>query len=82
MGFSRHRLSNPNPRCPAVPDHGRNWAKEYSGLISYPLTPVALPHAFTLISPYTKSPLAGREHPLPFGGCGPASSHQEVVAQV
>ena len=82
MDFSRHRLSSPNPASPAVPDHGRNWGKEHSGLISYPLMPVASPHAFTLISQHTRSPLAGREHRLPFGGSGAASSHQEVVAQV
>ena len=82
MGFSRHRLSNPNPPCPAVPDYARNWAKEHSGLISYPPMPVALPQAVTFISPNITFPLAGREHPSPLGGSGAASSHQEVVARV
>jgi hypothetical protein len=82
MGFSRHRLSNPNPPCPAQPDHGRIWGKEHSGLISYPLTPVAHPQAAILISQFTTFPLAGREHPSLLGSSGAASSHQEVVAQV
>ena len=82
MDFSRHRLSNPNPRRPAVPDNVRNWAKEYSGLSPYPQTFVALPQAAPFSSQHTKFPLAGRELPMPFGSSGAASSHQEVVAQV
>jgi len=83
MDFSRHRLSNPNPYRPAVPDTVRNWAKEYSGLTSYPPRPIARPpQAATFTFQHTTSPLAGREHPMSPGGSGAASPHQEVVAPV
>ena len=81
MDFSRHRFSDPSPRCPVVPDIVRNWAKETSGLNPSCFRLVALPQA---VIPHSSTmfPLARREPPIRFGACGAASSHQEVVAQV
>jgi hypothetical protein len=81
MDFSRHRLSQPNPRRPVVPDIVRNWAKETSGLTPstfklFAHTQAATPHSSTMC------PLARREPPIRFGACGAAPSQQEVVAQV
>jgi len=81
MDFSRHRLSDPYPRCPVVPDIVRNWAKETSGLIPSTYRLVALPQVVTPLS-NTMFPLARREPPICLEACGAASSHQEVVAQV
>ena len=79
MDSSRHRLSNPNPRCPVAPDSVKDWAKETSGLNPSTFRLVALPQAVDPLSK-TMFPLARREAPIRFGCCGAASSHQEVVA--
>jgi hypothetical protein len=80
MDFSRHRLSDPSPQCPVVPDIVRIWAKE-TGL--NPSNPwfVALPQVATPTSS-TMYPLARRERLSVFGSFGAASPHQEVVAPV
>ena len=78
MDSSRHRLSNPNPPCPVVPDNVSDWAKESSGQNPSTLR-LALPQAVDPLS-NTMFPLARREAPIRFGCCGAASSHQEVVA--
>ena len=81
MDFSRHRLSDPYPWCPVVPDIVRNWATENPGLDPSTLRPVALPQAFVPLS-NTMFPLARREPPRRLGSCVATSPHQEVVAQV
>ena len=81
MDSSRHRLSDPYPWCPVVPDIVRNWATENSGLNSTTLRPVALPQALAPLS-HTKFPLARRRPSINSGRGGAASPHQEVVAQV
>ena len=79
MDSSRHRLSNPNPPCPVVPDIVQDWAKEKSGLNPSTVRLVAIPQA---VDPLfnTMFPLARREAPIRFGSSGAASPHQEVVA--
>ena len=78
MDSSRHRLSNPNPPCPVVPDIVQDWAKESFGLNTSTVR-LALPQAVDPLS-NTMFPLARREVSIRFGSFGAASPHQEVVA--